>query len=67
MSMAIPTSMLIEDAALIREVSRIQKQRKDATVTKTAKDLLREKLTEIRLQGDPMSLVDKKVPVSSAT
>jgi hypothetical protein len=46
--------ILIEDHALIRQLLDVQRNRRDGTITKTCKDLLREYLTEIRVNGDPV-------------
>lgn len=48
-----PKAVLIEDQSLLQQVEQIQLGRRDKTPTKTIKDLLRERITELRLNGDP--------------
>lgn len=44
-------SLYIRDSHLEEQVERERERRKDATRTKTASDLIREKLTEIETSG----------------
>jgi hypothetical protein len=51
-----PTSILIQDESLLLQIEQVRLGRKDGTVTKTAKDLLREKIIEIQKDGDRMAV-----------
>lgn len=47
------TAVLIEDAGLLTQAHRIGSRRGDTTTAKTVRDLLRERLTQLELTGDP--------------
>jgi hypothetical protein len=51
-------AILIEDASLLQQVEAVRDGRRDGTVTKTARDLIRERLTEIRVAGDPARVTE---------
>lgn len=50
------SSVLLDEKSLLADVQRVRHARGDRTLTKTVRDLLREKLTEIRIKGDPHAL-----------
>lgn len=59
-------SILIQDESLLVLLERIQRSRKDGTITKTAKDLLRERITQIHEKGDPAAVQPPEpLPISA--
>lgn len=54
--MARISSIMLSDESLLLLLERIQRSRKDGTITKTAKDLLRERIVQIQETGDPAAV-----------
>jgi hypothetical protein len=48
-----PTGIYLQDKPLLRDIHHVMKSRGDNNLTKTARELLLEKIQEIRLKGDP--------------
>ena len=48
-----PTELRITDQPLLNRIERASERRHDATITKTARDLLHERLMELEANGDP--------------
>lgn len=58
----IPGNLTISDSGFIARVHRIQKGRRDASTTKTLRDLAHERLLELEEHGDPAA-IDTPAPV----
>jgi hypothetical protein len=56
------TAVRIEEDSLLGPAERVRVARGDTTLTKTVRDLLREKLTEITINGDPLAK-NESIPV----
>ena len=49
----LPKTIAISDPAFIARVARVSERRGDSTVTKTARDLIHERMIDLERNGDP--------------
>lgn len=49
-------AILIDERSILQGVQEVQASREDGSLTKTARDLLREYLMQLRLKGDPLAI-----------
>lgn len=50
------SAVLIKDKALLSQAHKIGAGRGDSTTAKVVQDLLRERLTELQINGDPLRI-----------
>jgi hypothetical protein len=50
------TKVLLEDRDLLESAARVGQGRGNNTLAKTVRDLLRERLIELQIKGDPLAI-----------